>query len=319
MKHKKDENFNFDEDLGMPMDEHDDIHADDDMPSEPSELDEFDLEAPAPSDAELEDEDFQLDPDEDEILNSKEPQPNGKKAKSSLIDLLKANVIYIVGGLAVLAIGYYMIFDYLGFGSSSAQSHRVEHRSSHDFGMKTGVQASNPIVLHKNQIAMRPVTNVVMNEADMKKLLAGFNNAVQENIANVSTQITGLKAEVATISKARNSTQKYTEAMAQSITLVAGQMQVMSKNMSAYQREMAATQKALVGVHNDLNLLLAERTAQMQKLTLRAVVPGRAWLVDGAGHTDTVTVGTTVPSYGKVTKIDPSTGEVFMSSGYIFK
>ena len=48
----------------------------------------------------------------------------------------------------------------------------------------------------------------------------------------------------------------------------------------------------------------------MQKLTLRAVVPGRAWLVDGAGNTVSVTTGDVLPYYGKVTKIDSDKGPV---------
>ena len=56
----------------------------------------------------------------------------------------------------------------------------------------------------------------------------------------------------------------------------------------------------------------------MQKMTLRAVVPGRAWLVNGKGQTITISEGSEMPYYGKVLKIDNKSNTVTMSTGYIF-
>jgi intracellular multiplication protein IcmG len=63
---------------------------------------------------------------------------------------------------------------------------------------------------------------------------------------------------------------------------------------------------------------VAQKTAQSDNLSLRAVIPGRAWLVDTQGRTYTVTQGDLVGNFGKVVQIDADAGRVITSSGYVF-
>jgi len=50
---------------------------------------------------------------------------------------------------------------------------------------------------------------------------------------------------------------------------------------------------------------------------VRAMIPGRAWLITQDGSTITVSVGDTIPGYGVVDTIDANQGTVTMSSGAI--
>jgi intracellular multiplication protein IcmG len=52
---------------------------------------------------------------------------------------------------------------------------------------------------------------------------------------------------------------------------------------------------------------------------VQAIIPGRAWLINSEGHTYTVRVGSRVPGFGVVEKIDPWQGRVVMSSGKILR
>jgi intracellular multiplication protein IcmG len=52
---------------------------------------------------------------------------------------------------------------------------------------------------------------------------------------------------------------------------------------------------------------------------IQAIIPGRAWLINTQGNTITVKVGSKVPNYGVVDKIDPLQGRVITSSGKILR
>ncbi len=51
---------------------------------------------------------------------------------------------------------------------------------------------------------------------------------------------------------------------------------------------------------------------------LQALVPGRAWLISEKGTTLTISEGSRVPGYGKITAIDAQQGEVKTSTGKTF-
>lgn len=50
---------------------------------------------------------------------------------------------------------------------------------------------------------------------------------------------------------------------------------------------------------------------------LKAILPGRAWIVDNFGHAETVAVGDKVKDYGRVKSIDPVNGVLMTSSGKV--
>ena len=76
--------------------------------------------------------------------------------------------------------------------------------------------------------------------------------------------------------------------------------------------------KAAKQASEDVQLLVARETATKEKWTLRAVVPGRAWLVNPAGETMSISKGTVISNYGTVKDIDSDNGKILMSSGYVF-
>ena len=92
----------------------------------------------------------------------------------------------------------------------------------------------------------------------------------------------------------------------------------LTKQVSAISKSLASLKQSIIKTQVELKLIVAEKAAERQNMTLRAVVPGRAWLVDGKGRTITISVGTELPFYGKVLKIDSKSNTVTMNTGYIF-
>ena len=102
------------------------------------------------------------------------------------------------------------------------------------------------------------------------------------------------------------------------INKLVDEMSKVSSNVMKINKSMTTLKQSMIKTQVELKLVIAQKAADMQKLTLRAVVPGRAWLVNGKGQTVTVSVGTDMPYYGKVLKIDNKANTVTMSTGYIF-
>ncbi|ALA25850.1 hypothetical protein AVI51_07150 [Piscirickettsia salmonis] len=69
---------------------------------------------------------------------------------------------------------------------------------------------------------------------------------------------------------------------------------------------------------NQVKLLLANQYSHREKLTLRAIITGRAWLVNNKGVTLTVIKGSDIPGYGHVVRIDGDKDKVITSSGFVF-
>ena len=105
------------------------------------------------------------------------------------------------------------------------------------------------------------------------------------------------------------------------LTALQDQLSTLNGNISTLNNNLNVADTRLTTTQQQLSQVLAQESANQQKLTLRAVVPGRAWLVDGNGNTITVTVGTSLGYIGTVTEIDSDqdNSQVVTSSGYIFK
>lgn len=178
--------------------------------------------------------------------------------------------------------------------------------------VKPAVATHQVTTTTQQSAAVHPNGNYVsMTKKDMKSLLNGFAQTTAKQSADLDQRLAALQQAVAAQGKANSTLQQQVNQVAQEqaelVTVLKRSAQDM-KNISS----------ALNQTKSQLQLLIAERAAHAEKLTLRAVVPGRAWLVNGKGRTTTVTVGMDLGSYGKVVKIDSDHDKVYMSSGYVF-
>jgi ABC-type transporter Mla subunit MlaD len=158
-----------------------------------------------------------------------------------------------------------------------------------------------------------------MTQQDIKTLMQGFAQVVNESSQNIYSQMQNLQVLVQDVGQASLAQQKQTTQVVAALNNMQQSMQTLAANLQVYNKNMQAVGQQLGKTQQQLALLLAEQSASVQKLTLRAVVPGRAWLVDDQGNTTTVTVGTQLPNYGTVVNIDSGKAQVVMSTGYVFK
>ena len=321
-KHNKDEQLDFDETtqgLDAVSDESlddlsegfDDGFEGDELLGEPEGDDGFD--------------EFSLDDD----IDGSDQVASQKKAsgKPGLVDFIKANIIYIIGGIAVGGFAIYMIMGILF--PATPQQQRPQQPQSRNFGMSANVpgterpQSAPQQQVRKVTNASVPSDSYVMHKDDFTGLLHGFQSVVEKQTQTLSKQLEAMQKEQNQINQKANNNINSLAKQVYSIThdmgKLEGQIRVVNASMQKQQHTINEVTASLHKTQQQLGLLIAQKAANMQKLTLRAVVPGRAWLVDGAGNTVSVTINDELPYYGKVTKIDSSKGQVVMSSGYVFK
>ena len=236
----------------------------------------------------------------------------------------EAPAIYI-GAVVFILVALYMLYNVLFGWSDTQPKHQVQpQHQQHALGLniqnaraqhvttQPAVAQHHAMTTTQQSAAVHPSGNYVsMTKKDMKSLLNGFAQTTAKQSANLDQRLAALQQAVAAQGKANGNLQQQVNQVAQEqaelVTVLKRSAQDM-KNISS----------ALNQTKSQLQLLIAERAAHAEKLTLRAVVPGRAWLVNGKGRTTTVTVGMDLGSYGKVVKIDSDHDKVYMSSGYVF-
>lgn len=260
-----------------------------------------------------------------------EDLPLEKPSKKGIVDLVKENWLFVGIGVVVIAIVAYLIYGVISpnnsapaaapqqqtQGSFQLPQQQAQQQQAAPSQTAGATQANQPAGAASTQTTaaatMQPIaspseTNIVMSEADMKTLMKGFQNMVERNSASIQTSLQTIEANT---NQANSNTQ--------AINAIQSQFGDLSKKITSYNQNLAAVDKRLDTLQGELGVLLAQQTAQDEQLTLRAVVPGRAWLVDGKGRTISVVEGSQLGNFGTVTDIDVADGEVKTSSGYTFK
>ncbi len=160
------------------------------------------------------------------------------------------------------------------------------------------------------------ITMLQLNRQQLLALLNSFQQVVTNSGSSVATEVSSLKDSITAIS---TSDSQLTQNMNTEFAQVVAQINQLSQKLDTYNQSMSGIQTSLQTTQQQLKLILAQRAEDITHYTLRAVVPGRVWLVDGQGKTTTLTVGDTMKDYGTVQEINDKLGTVTMSSGYVFK
>lgn len=247
------------------------------------------------------------------------PQSSAPKRSNGIVDLLKENVIYIVGGIVVLIVLYYVIFDYIFASPPQPRRAPVQQQAQQQgFGLTTTPKIV-PKKTQAQEVQTRPAGNyLTLSKTELKSLVEGFSKVVSDKTAVLQKQISAIQSSESSLSTNQLSFGKTVTADSKTLETLSTAVTKLNTELTTYNQNMTKISKSLTQTQAQLRLLLAQKAQGRDLLSLRAVVPGRAWLVDKNDHTTTVQVGDMVPDYGKVEKIDAKSGAVIMSSGYVF-
>ncbi len=242
--------------------------------------------------------------DTPESLDDGTPTSMGKK--TSLVELAKENWLYILIGFVVVCVAGYMIIGVISPAGSHPAAAPAAQQTGPSFNNAPATQAGGQPATPTTPGQPMPMTaapTITMTQPQMDQLMQGFAATTQSSIKDIQTEIE-TSGSVATNNN---------------LAKIQDQLGHLDATISHLNNSLATANDRLNTTQAQLTTVLGQETANQQQLTLRAVVPGRAWLVNGKGQTISVTVGTPLGTIGVVTAIDADNSTVTTSSGYIFK
>lgn len=271
------------------------------------------------------DDDLELDSTQPEAINASEngdlshfdentlEDSSAPKATKSggIISFIKENWLYSSIGIIVVAVAGYIIMGQL-FPSTTTPK-PTQQSSGAAFSTPTPEQTAQinatsngtnaPAPTQGTPALPAPQPTVTMTQAQMSELMNSFSSDVQKSMNSIQEEIQSSGSE-ATNKKLSN---------------LEVQLSSLNHTVKKLNNTIASTSSRLKTTQAQLGTVLGQESANQAQLTLRATVPGRAWLVNASGETISVTVGSSLGNIGLVTAIDSKNSTVTTSSGYIFK
>lgn len=155
----------------------------------------------------------------------------------------------------------------------------------------------------------------LMTKAKLKSLKADLTKALNTHNQALTKQLNSIEKQQVVLAENTINEDKTLQA---EVNRLNGNLANISQKMNHYTSTLNDVKQSLAVTSRQLQVVIAQQANHAQKLNLRAVVQGRAWLVDGDGKTITVAKGDLIPYYGKVVSINADNDQVVMSSGYTF-
>lgn len=133
--------------------------------------------------------------------------------------------------------------------------------------------------------------------------------SLKQDALNNGAVVRQLQGQVQQLTNSLNQSRAAQQQLNQSLMVLVGQMQQLTTEVKV----LAHPKPTKVGP------AAPKAAAPVITFQLRAVVPGRAWIVGSDGQSHSVTIGDQVPQYGAVQSIDADAGVVITTSGKTIK
>lgn len=143
-----------------------------------------------------------------------------------------------------------------------------------------------------------PTTAAPKLDAKLESLESSQEN-IQSQVGSISNQLGGMNSNMSALSS-------QIESLSQAVSSLNEKLDAQARDIDQLAAQIKRTKKPPKQV---------VKPQQPKKYYLKALIPGRAWLIAPNGSTLTVSTGSHIPGYGKVKLIDPHQGSVVTSSG----
>src|SRR5262249_21743286 len=156
-----------------------------------------------------------------------------------------------------------------------------------------------PVVQTPSPAAVQPVVDPQITAAI---------DGLKEDSLNNANNLNQLQSQVSQLTSALSQSRSQQQQLSQSVMLLATQVQ----QLTAQVRVLSQPKPVKVAAPAPV---VKKPEAPAITFQLRAVVPGRAWIVASDGQSQSVAVGDHVQQYGVVQSIDADAGVVITTSG----
>lgn len=158
-------------------------------------------------------------------------------------------------------------------------------------------------------ISQKPVTApVVQTQAPQ---LTNQLDSLQQTQQDSEQMVSGLKSQVENLQAQLTTSKNDNAALTQAVTQLNAQVKLLSHAVADNAKQLEAAKKPKV--------TKKKYTPPPLHFTIKAVVPGRAWVVDQNGASYSITVGNKLPQYGRIVSIDANAGIIQTTSGKVVR
>lgn len=172
------------------------------------------------------------------------------------------------------------------------------------------LEATNKNLDSSNPMLQAPVATElpsIVDQNNQADRIANIEQNLQSNIESMQDKIGQLGTQVNTLANTN-------QALTQQVADLASKFLA---NQQALEELLAAKKAQPVIAKSQTSIKKTSLKTESLAYFVQAVIPGRAWLINSQGGTLTVRVGSKVPGWGVVHRIDALQGRVTMSSGRI--
>jgi len=216
------------------------------------------------------------------------------------------NALIVVGVVIVIMVIYPLLRSVLSGGKKeSITSHVTSERV---------VQNNTDVIVPVTPepvIAPLPQTSV-SNDHDNQ--ITQKLSTLESNQEHIQNEFVSTNSQLSGISNNLNDMMTKITALNTTLALYAAKMQEQSRVI-----EQLTKQTEIMKIKQRPRAVSLKVTSPTLKYAIKAVIPGRAWLIASNGTTLTVREGTMIPRVGMVTLIDPRQGRVLTSSGLVIR
>lgn len=221
-------------------------------------------------------------PLEDEVSDEKVVKKGGPSIFERF-PILKNKKLYFAGAVVIIMI--------VGV--------RLMHHSS-----------DNKVIMQHKPVATAQVQATPKVEQPTSQLMDQLDS-IKSSQENSQDTITSLQSHISDLNNKLNSAASTNAQLSQSVTMLAAQVKLLSADVEKNTKKLTAKPKKVVKHHGPVY--------HPKPITydVKAIVPGRAWIVSSTGRSYSVAVGDQVAQYGRVKAIDDESGHVYTTSGKV--
>lgn len=246
-------------------------------------------------------------PDEEvnKEFNKREDLPPLNAPRRSANPVMR-NSLIVLGLLALVVIGYSLVS---GFLTKKTTTPRVTQKAQ---------PTQKPLEVIKPApetiIQQQPIKSDVELSDKSQKRIDDQLQALENNQKNLESQVSSMQNELSSVSTTISALTKQIENLNQTVLTLSDKVADESIKLTALS-VCAPKPKKVVIVPKVKKVVLVPRVFYH----LKAIIPGRAWLIGTNGSTITVRDGSIVPGFGVVKLIDAIQGRVLMQSGQVIE
>ena len=170
--------------------------------------------------------------------------------------------------------------------------------------------ANTKVIMQKQPVATTPITSTQKIEQPTAQLMNQLDS-IKSDQQNSQDTMSSLQNHVTDLNNKLNGVVSTNAQLAQSVTMLAAQIKLLSQEVQKNTKKLTAPPKKVVKHHGHVY--------HPKPITydVKAIVPGRAWVVSSTGNSYSVTVGDHLAQYGEVKAINDASGHVYTTSGKV--